>query len=177
MNRLTFVRAAFELTKWFIFLVFALLLIHIYLLSVFIVDGPSMLSTLQDKNVVAVNKIGYRLGNPQRGDIVVVRFPGDPEGTYYVKRVIGLPGETVSVANEHVYINGKLLTEVYLDAGVKTLPDQTEVVPADSYYTMGDNRELSNDSRKWGAAEKRFILGKVIATVIPKIKAFPVTSY
>jgi len=177
MNRLTIVRAGFELTKWFILLGFALFIVHVYLFSIFIVDGPSMLSTLQDKDVVAVNKIGYQFGEPQRGDIVVVRFPGDPEGTYYVKRVIGLPGEMVTIANQHVYINGQLLSEVYLDEGVLTLPDKSEIVPSDSYYTMGDNRELSNDSRKWGAAEKRFILGKVVATIIPAIKVFPTTIY
>lgn len=177
MSRLIFARAAFELTKWFILLVFVLFIIHIYFFSIFIVDGPSMLSTLQDKDIVLVNKIGLKLKQPQRGDIVVVRYPGDPDGVYYVKRVIGLPGEKITISDSKVYVNDQLLTEVYLDEEVVTLPNKSEVVPDDSYYTMGDNRELSNDSRKWGAAERRFILGKVSAVLYPKQQAFPTTNY
>jgi len=130
---------------------------------------------LYDGQLVLVNRARYDFQDPVRGDIIVVRYPGDPESKYYVKRVIGLPGEKVMIQDGKVYINHQLLTERYTDA--KTLPNGEYMVPDESFFTMGDNRTVSSDSRVWGAAEKRFIMGRVEVTLWPLIQAHPTPLY
>lgn len=135
-----------------------------------------METTLNDRDGVLVNRILYSFTTPQRGDIVVVRYPGDPDSAYYVKRVIALPGETLRIADGVVHINGEILPERYVN-NQPTLPDMELTIPANSYFTMGDNRTVSSDSRVWGVADKRFILGRVVLTLWPHVAAFPQPLY
>lgn len=176
VQKLVWARAAFELTKGFLAFLFVILLIHNFIVTIFIVSGPSMDTTLHDRDGVLVNRILYAFTTPQRGDIVVVRYPGDPERSYYVKRVVALPGETLTIADGKVHINGKLLAERYIN-DQPTLPDMELVIPSNSYFTMGDNREVSSDSRIWGVADRRFILGRVVLTLWPQVAAFPQPQY
>lgn len=169
-------RGVFELTKWFILVVFVLFLVHVFLVSIYIVEGPSMNPALKTKDAVVLNKIVYYLANPKRGDIVVVCYPGDPQKTYYVKRIVGLPGEKIEVREGQVYINGQKLIETYVEDQI-TEPDFSLSVPEGMYFTMGDNRSLSSDSRVWGTVEKRFFLGRVAVTVLPALKVHPQPSY
>ncbi len=125
----------------------------------YIVEGQSMLNTLLPDERVIVSRIGYLLGNAHRGDIIVFQYPYEVDKDY-VKRVIGLPGETIAIANGHVTIDGKPLPpETYID-----FPNDTTLPPTqladDEYWVMGDNRAGSSDSRSWGPLKKHFIIGK-----------------
>jgi signal peptidase I len=126
------------------------------------VEGTSMLPRLHDGERIFVNKlIYYGMPKLERGDIVVFWYPKEPDKSY-VKRVIGLPGETVEVREGKVLINGKELDEVYLDAEHnQSLPSfQPKRVDEHFYFVMGDNRDNSSDSRYWGLVPEKYIYGK-----------------
>lgn len=161
---------AFDMGKWIILVIVILVLIHRFFFSLFIVDGVSMEPNLHDKTVALMDKGAFSPLNLKRNDPVVVAYPGDPTKKTYVKRTIGLPGETVEIKNSEVFINGQQLSQNYLPAGTLTEPDGKWILSSDEYFMMGDNRENSNDSRVFGPIEKRFVLGKVIATVFPKLR-------
>lgn len=133
-----------------------------------IVDGSSMEATLHDEDVLAVNKIGYALHDPERYDIIV--FPYDDE-SYYIKRIIGLPGETVEIVNGIIYINGSVLDESY---GLEEMHEPNDnfsavTLGADEYFVLGDNRNLSKDSRSSdvGFIKKDKIIGKAFYRLYP----------
>ncbi|MFU8774083.1 MAG: signal peptidase I [Anaerolineales bacterium] len=128
------------------------------------VDSFSMEPTLQKGNFVIVNKLAYQFGSPQRGDIVVFRYPPNPI-EQYIKRIIGLPGEIVRINAGQVQINGEILTEPYLlDSTVRGGEWQ---VPADSYFVLGDNRNNSSDSRVWGMVPADNLIGKALVIYWP----------
>jgi len=132
-----------------------------------VVEGTSMVPQLQDGERLLVNKLVYykfksvSWGHLERGDIVVFWYPSDPDKSY-VKRVIGLPGETVEIRGGKVYINGQELREPYLeDIHNQSLRDHvTKVVDKHYYFVMGDNRDNSSDSRVWGLVPEKYIYGK-----------------
>ncbi len=167
----------FDLTKWIILLVVLIILINKFWITIFIVDGISMEPNLHDKELVMLNVSSYNSAEPKRGDVVVVKYPGDPDHRKYVKRVIGLPGEKIALVNGGVYINGKLLEEYYLPYGITSDPDQTWQLSSKEYFLMGDNRPNSNDSRYFGAVEKRFIVGKAITIIFPRFRLVPALKY
>jgi signal peptidase I len=126
------------------------------------VEGTSMMPSLEDQERIFVNKFVYRLEPIQRGDIVVFRYPRDPSKSF-IKRVIGLAGDHVRIESGQVYVNGTALDEDYVPrdyADARSFRDF--VVPANSYYVLGDHRILSNDSRDFGPVEQRFIYGKAV---------------
>jgi len=132
----------------------------------FVVEGSSMFPTLMQGDRLIVSRLSYLVGEPARGDIIVFQYPYGPERDF-VKRIIGLPGETVTIQNGRVFIDGKpLLTESYVQnqsADTKapvTLGD-------DEYFVMGDNRTGSSDSRSWGPLQKHFIIGKAWLIYFP----------
>lgn len=132
------------------------LLIYVFIAKPFNVVGLSMYPNFQDKSYVLTNKIGLHFSDPKLGDVIVFKAPPDPEKSY-IKRVIGVSGDSIMLQNGNVYLNGKILDEsVYLKPTVRTygstfLKDgATITVPANSYFVMGDNREESSDSREWG---------------------------
>lgn len=159
----------FDLTKWVIFVLVVFLLFFKFLFSVFIVDGESMEPNLHDKEIVLLQD-SKESDNPERGEVVAVLYPGDPEHKKYVKRIVGLPGETVSIKNGLVYINDVLLDESYLSYNVKTEPYRISSwkLEENEYFLMGDNRGVSNDSRYFGPVEKRFFDGKAISIIFPR---------
>lgn len=171
-----YAKGVFDLTKWFLVAIFLLLIVNYFFATIFFVSGPSMEPNLPDRSAVLVNRFVYRVSEPRRGDLVVVRYPGDPEQTSYVKRVIGLPGETVMIAGGHVLIDGRALTESYLDLSIRSEPAATYAVPIGQYFTMGDNRPVSNDSRFYGPIESRFLIGRVELTVWP-FQLYPAVIY
>ncbi len=123
----------------------------------FQIDGSSMEPNLHHDERVIVDKISYLLGAPQRGDVVVFYLDGQPKD--YIKRVIGLPGETIEVTNGTVYIDGRPLEERYiLQSGVGALPARQ--LSADEYFVMGDNRGNSQDSRSFGPIHLKNIVGR-----------------
>lgn len=128
------------------------------------VDGFSMLPTLQSHQYVLVNRLAYRLGSPQTGDVIVFHYPRDPEQEY-IKRVIGLPGDRVQIANGEVMVNGMLIDEPYIaDAPLY----QTEwTVPENSLFVLGDNRNNSSDSHNWGPVPMEYVVGKAVLIYWP----------
>lgn len=130
-----------------------------------VVEGQSMEPNLVDGQRLLVNKLAYRFSEPARGDIVVIK---SPRGTSekLIKRVVGLPGETVELRNGRVYVNGRLLEEYYHPyVGVHSYPPAS--VPPDHYFLLGDNRDHSGDSRVWGSVHKDLIIGRVLVSVWP----------
>ncbi len=138
----------------------------------FRISGSSMLPTLHDGEYVFVYRLAYWREPPERGDIIVFRYPLNPKRTL-VKRVIALPGETVSVHNGQVYINGQPLPEPYILASpTYTAPPVT--VGFDEVYVLGDNRNNSNDSHAWGLLKQDLIVGKALWRFWPLNRIGPV---
>lgn len=138
-----------------------------YVFDITMVDGTSMYPTLEDRDKLITVKLTYHFSEPQRGDIVVVNAPDMP-GHDYIKRVIGLPNERITIRDGQVYINDELLTEPYLD-DVATYGDTDMVIPDGYYFVMGDNRTDSRDSReeKIGVISKDDINGKAVFRLLP----------
>lgn len=159
---------AFRLVDFIETIVVALavaLLIRKYVVMVSLVPSGSMIPTFQIRDRLIVNRFIYRFTEPNRGDIIVFKSTTDDKD--YVKRCIGLPGETVEMKNGYVYINGKLLVL----SGVDIQRDRTNfgpmVVPPSSYFVLGDNRGNSRDSRYWGVVPKSHLMGKSLFTFWP----------
>jgi len=157
-------------------LVFALMIMALVLVFVaqpVKVEGTSMLPRLHDGERIFVNKlIYYGLPEIERGDIVVFWFPNDPTKSY-IKRVIGLPGETVQMRAGRIFINGKELQEPYLETSlnVASSDDPPVYVKPHYYFVMGDNRDNSSDSRSWGLVPEKYIYGKALFRYWPLSKA------
>ena len=124
----------------------------------FRIEGTSMEPNLHDGQYLVINKIVYRLHPPQRGDIIVFRFPRDPQRDF-IKRVIGLPDESVEVRAGRVFINGTALDEPYSPA-MSTYSWGPKTLGEDEYFVLGDNRSNSSDSHNWGMLPRENIIGK-----------------
>jgi signal peptidase I len=134
----------------------------------FRVEGPSMQPSLHTGQYVLADKLAYRLGNPQRGDVVTV-LPNLPTNQEYIKRLMGLPGDTIAVKNGAVWINGGKVAEPYIAEPVKYI-GSWQLGP-DEYFVMGDNRNDSDDSHIWGSVHRRAITGKVVFVYWPLTQA------
>ena len=124
------------------------------------VEGTSMLPMLEDQDRLFINKLAYRVGEIQRGDVVVFLYPHDHQKSY-IKRVIALPGDDLKIEHGHVFVNGKELAEKYVPPRFeddRSLPETT--VPEHAYFVMGDHRSISSDSRDFGPVDKDLIYGK-----------------
>ncbi len=175
--------------EWAVILMAVLLctvLLRTYVVQSFYIPSPSMVPTLQVGDRIMVNKLSYDLHEVHRGDIVVFKRPPLETQNFadLVKRVIGLPGETISTQDGHVYIDGKLLNEPWLPPGPSSytgaLPDDQHpqfnmpgpvTIPAGEYFVMGDNRTDSEDSRYFGPIPKALIVGRAMAVVWPLSQA------
>jgi signal peptidase I len=144
-----------------------LLFVVAFLVQPVRVEGTSMEPELADQERVFINKFSYRVFEIERGDVVVFSFPGDVRKSF-IKRVIALPGETLTIKQGNVYIDNALLTESYIPPEFQSHTDLGPVtVPADHYFVMGDHRSVSNDSRHWGPLHRRFIYGKAMLKYWP----------
>jgi signal peptidase I len=133
------------------------------------VEGTSMMPSLVDHDRIFINKFIYRFGlaNVARGDMVVFWFPGDPTKSY-IKRVIGIPGDSVAVDDGTVIINGRPLDESYVAEEYRDHMSLTlQTVPPDQYFVLGDHRNSSNDSRMWGFVPRSDIYGKAVFVYWP----------
>jgi signal peptidase I len=136
-------------------------LIITFLFQVARVEGQSMAPTLADQDRLVVNKLAYHLGDPQRGDIVMLYYPLNPDKSF-VKRVIAEPGDTVRIVDGHVYVNDVVLLDEYVPPEYRSHDDYgPRVVDEGYYFVMGDHRNNSSDSRHWGPVPKKYIIGKV----------------
>jgi signal peptidase I len=146
------------------------LLVRAFLVQAFYIPSESMVPTLHKDDRVLVNKLSYRLHDVHRGDIVVFRAPPQAatrEVKDLIKRVIGLPGETVEGRGGDVYINGKPLDEPYLPAGVRSREFPAEKIPEDGYWVLGDNRQDSRDSTFFDAIDGDTIVGRAFVRIWP----------
>lgn len=160
-----------------IFLVLLVALIgRLYFIQPYATDGQSMEPNLHDKDILIVERWSYYLDNPRRGDIVVFYPPRQAGRATFVKRIIGLPGEKVTLNPQGIMINGRRLIEEYLSPKViartfrGTTVDQetTAALKNDEYFLLGDNREHSQDSRNFGVISKSAIVGKVLVVALPR---------
>jgi signal peptidase I len=157
-----------KLLRDVILVVSVLMLMLVFVAQPVVVDGSSMLPTLHEGERLIVNKLIYykfesvSWGHINRGDVVVFWFPKDPDKSY-VKRVIGLPEDTVEIRNGIVYVNGQVMHELYLDANYNQAAGNLspQKVEKHHYFVMGDNRDNSSDSRYWGLVPEKYIYGKV----------------
>lgn len=152
-------RSAFrEVVETLLFTLLIYALIRTFLFENYRVVGTSMVPTLEDGQFLVVNKLGYRLHPPQRGDIIVFQDPYSPDRKL-IKRVIGLPGDSIEIQAGQVLVNDQVLDEPYLeDAGDSSRA--ATVLPEGEYWVMGDNRDNSSDSRSWGTLPQTRIVGK-----------------
>lgn len=129
------------------------------------VEGTSMEGSLVNNEYVLVNKLAYLFQPPERGDVIVFHFPVDTSKDL-IKRVIGLPGDHISVTSSTVMVNGMVLREPYVKTPYNPVAQQW-TVPANDYFVMGDNRQFSYDSRDWGFVPKSYIIGKAVMVYWP----------
>lgn len=162
----------------------AVFLIRMFLIQPFLVSGASMAPTFSNGDYLLIDQITYRFRAPERGEVVVFRSPGD-NSTYFIKRIIGLPGEEVVIRDGAITIineanpQGFKLKENYIPRGVSTRGDNDFVLKEDEYFLLGDNRSYSFDSRSWGALKKDKIVGLVRLRLWPitELTAFAAPSY
>ncbi|EYE88926.1 signal peptidase [Fervidicella metallireducens AeB] len=158
-----------EIKEWIICIIVAgaiAFLIKGYVFDIIQVSGTSMVPTLHDSDRVAVEKISLYNDNLKHGEIIIFD-PGSKGRGIYIKRIIGLPGDEVEISDGCVYVNGKKLVEDYLKPGTFTEGDQKLKVPNDSIFVLGDNREVSEDSRYIGPIPIKNIKGHAILRVFP----------
>ncbi len=152
--------------------------VRMFIAQPFIVSGASMENTLHTNEFLIIDEISYRLEDPMRGDVIVFRYPKDPS-KFFIKRVIGLPGETINIQGDIVHITNKdgsksTLKEPY----IKTMSENTsltETLGDREYFVMGDNRDASSDSRVWGVLNREKIVGRALLRLFPfsKMEVFP----
>lgn len=160
----------YSLARGIIIFILWLIIVHFFFATIHVVQGESMEPNFSSGEIIITNKLSYLTKNPQRGDVVILRFPGDPEHAKYIKRIIGLPNETLEINDSKVYINGKELVESYIPASTYTGPGMKTQIGKDEYFIMGDNRENSNDSRIWGTARRDDLIGKGFFVLSPIAK-------
>ncbi|MFZ2303278.1 MAG: signal peptidase I [Minisyncoccia bacterium] len=166
-----------EAWETFRFLLIALVIvvpIRVFIAQPFIVSGASMDPTFKDKQYLIVDELSYHLGDPSRGDVAIFKYPKNPK-QYFIKRVIGLPGETVLVNSQgQVFIKddeGKIIVTMKEPYVTHPKDDSIErVLKSGEYFMMGDNRAGSYDSRAWGPVTRDLIVGKAF------LRLFPVTE-
>ena len=172
----------FEVLLYVAIIVFCIFVVPTYILQRTVVDGNSMQDTLQNGDSLLVNKFIYRIHDPERYDIIVFYPKGHDVDEYYVKRIYGLPGETVYIDNNSIYINGKKIDDPYakddmddsqIELGTKEKP---YTLKSDEYYVLGDHRSVSLDSRSIpqgedpdapGPVKRENIAGKVFLRIWP----------
>ncbi len=156
-----------EITKIVIISLAIIIPVRYFLIQPFYVKGASMEPTFLDHEYLIIDEISYRFKDPQRGDVIVFRYPNDKR-QYFIKRVIGLPGERIEIKGNKVYIyneqwsEGEAINEsAYLDSNVKTPGNQSFDLSDNEYFILGDNRVSSLDSRRFGPVKEDLIVGKV----------------
>jgi signal peptidase I len=167
----------FEIAETIVIAVAAVFVVRSFIAQPFLVSGSSMEPTFSNGNYLLVDELTYRFREPERGEVVVFRYPQDTS-SYFIKRIIGLPGETVEVKNGQVDIlkNGvsQVLREPYVLQRAATA-DFSKTLGSDEYFVMGDNRSFSFDSRSWGPLPKDDVVGMVRFRLWPVSEAMAFT--
>lgn len=164
----------FELTKIVVISLVIIIPVRYFLIQPFYVKGASMEPNFYDKEYLIIDEISYRFNEPERGDIIVFRYPRNPQ-EYFIKRLIGLPGEEVLIEDGEVKIfndefpEGTVLQEDYLPEDRKTygISKEKVILGDNEYFVLGDNRNQSKDSRVFGPVNESFLIGKVLLRGFP----------
>ncbi|MFA6274232.1 MAG: signal peptidase I [Candidatus Paceibacterota bacterium] len=159
-----------ELARFAIIALAIVIPIRIFVAQPFIVSGSSMVPTFENGQYLIVDEISYRLNDPKRNDVIVFKYPNDPK-KYFIKRIIGLPNETVDIKGNEVIITNKehpdgfKLEQPYVK---NTANNSTHFeLKENEYFVMGDNRSASSDSRYWGAVPRNLLVGKAFLRLLP----------
>jgi signal peptidase I len=160
-----------ELLKYTIVAFIIIVPIRIYVAQPFVVSGESMSPTFNPGDYLIIDKLAYVHAQPQRGDVIVFRYPLDPS-IFYIKRIVGLPGETVELNNGVIsIIEGDGVRHIFNGSHLAYDPDQemplVTTLASDEYYVLGDDRDASSDSRDWGPLQMKFIVGRAVVRVLP----------
>ena len=159
-----------ELLRFAVIIVVIVIPIRIFIAQPFIVSGSSMIPTFEDGEYLIVDEISYRLGNPKRDDVVILRSPNNTK-VFFIKRIIGLPGETLDLKGEQITVTnqehpeGFVLDQAYLVN--KSNSYMRVQLGKDEYFVLGDNRAASSDSRYWGAVPKKLLVGRALLRLLP----------
>jgi signal peptidase I len=186
MNKVkNFLDFSFETIRVVIISLIIIFIVRSFIIQPFFVKGSSMIPNFHDGDYLIVNELSYEIGKPQRGDVMIFRYPNNPS-EFFIKRVIGLPGETIQIQNDKITIyntekpEGFVLDEShYLASSVITAGEIFQKLGPNEYYVLGDNRVASSDSRTWGVLNSRFIIGKAWVRAWPfaDFKIFEPFSY
>lgn len=162
-----------ELARFALIAVIIVLPIRMFIAQPFIVSGASMFPTFDDGEYLIIDEISYIVGEPKRNDVVVFKYPNDKK-KFFIKRIIGLPGETVDIKGDlTIIINNENKDGFKLDQSYVKNSSNTEgryVLKDDEYFVMGDNRSASSDSRYWGPVKKDLLVGKALFRLLPTSK-------
>lgn len=162
----------FQIAKGIDILLVLGLLFRSFILQPFLVEGNSMQPNYHNKEFLLVDRLSYKINPPKRGEVIIFRYPLNPADDY-IKRIVGLPGETIKIENGQVFINDQLLEENYLSTDTQTfvandLENFLEKTLAENeYFVLGDNRNNSSDSREWGIVPKNNLIGRAWFVVYP----------
>ena len=145
--------------------------VRVFIAQPFIVSGASMVPTFEDKDYLIVDELSYRLGGPQRLDVVIFKYPKDTT-KFFIKRIIGLPNETVDIKGETITITNNENKEGFKidQAFIKNLSSDEAMhfeLGKDEYFVMGDNRNARSDSRYWGPVKKDLLVGRAFLRLLP----------
>lgn len=171
----TFFVFAWEIFKIFVVSLAIIIPIRYFLIQPFFVQGASMEPNYEDGQYLIIDEITYRFREPERGEVIVFKYPQNPS-EFFIKRIIGLPGETLKISGSQIIIenesnpDGFILDESSYLKNIPNMGQETLILKNDEYFVLGDNRSASFDSRRWGALPKRDIIGKVW------IKAWPISQ-
>ena len=170
-----------ETTKVVVISLAIILPIRYYLVQPFFVKGASMEPNFEDGDYLLVDELSYRFRDVKRGEVVIFRYPQQPS-QFFIKRVIGLPGETVKIKGDKVVVfnsdntEGLELTESYLSPEQKTIGEMTTKLDDNEYFVLGDNRLQSSDSRRWGPVNRTLITGRAFLRPWPFTRASRIPS-
>lgn len=169
-NKKTFARSFWELLRFAVLALAIVIPIRLFIAQPFIVSGSSMYPTFENGDYLIVDELSYRLGEPERDDVVIFRYPKDTK-KFFIKRIIGLPNETVEVKDGWVtifndeYKEGLRLEEPYIKN--TTNYNTRAKLGSDEFFVMGDNRNASSDSRYWGTVKRKLLVGKAFLRLWP----------
>jgi len=164
-----------EIIKIVIIALLIVVPIRYFIFQPFFVRGQSMEPNFENGDYLIIDEISYRFREPQRGEVIVFRYPLNPSQRY-IKRIIGLPGETVEIENNKVIIVNEKRSQIldesrYLSPATLTLGEVRLTLANDEYFVLGDNRYASYDSRRWGPVSKKDIIGRVF------LRAWPLVAF
>ncbi|MEA1929681.1 MAG: signal peptidase I [Patescibacteria group bacterium] len=165
-----FKSTAWEVIKMVILTLIIVIPIRTYIAQPFIVSGASMYPTFEDKEYLIVDEASYLFRKPTRGEVIIFRYPKNPK-KFFIKRIIGLPGEQIVITNNKINIlrDGQIINvdEPYLQSPENPLIDTELSLKDNEYFVMGDNRDVSFDSRNWGALPGEMITGRALVRLFP----------